>query len=136
MCSPMGPPKPSKPHQIRKEYYPPKPRAEGSSPSAPATRHRKSGVFSFSLLKHNRTRGTRSVSGFEPDRRRWRIKGRRNGVAVKVSVPLQGTKKLWAPQEGHVVVRALLPLPQDIAKAVSFLFTHQILQAIHRSVPP
>ena len=36
MCPPMCPPKPSKPHQIRKEYYPPKPRAEGSNPSAPA----------------------------------------------------------------------------------------------------
>ncbi len=38
--------------------------------------------------------------GFEPDRRRWRIKGGRKGAAVKVSVPLQGTKKLWAPQGG------------------------------------
>ena len=34
----------------------------------------------------------------------------------------QGTKKLWEPQEGHGVVRALLPLPKkDIAFAVSFL---------------
>ena len=36
ICPSICPPKPSKPHQIRKEYYPPKPRAEGSSPSAPA----------------------------------------------------------------------------------------------------
>ena len=36
ICPSICPPKPLKPHQIRKEYYPPKPRAEGSSPSAPA----------------------------------------------------------------------------------------------------
>ena len=36
ICPSICPPKPSKPHQIRKEYYPPKPRVEGSSPSAPA----------------------------------------------------------------------------------------------------
>lgn len=36
ICPSICPPKPSKPHQIRKEYYPPKPRAVGSSPSAPA----------------------------------------------------------------------------------------------------
>ena len=48
ICPSICPPKPSKPHQIRKEYYPPKPRAEGSSPSAPAKkRHRKGGVFFF-----------------------------------------------------------------------------------------
>ena len=47
ICPSICPPKPSKPHQIRKEYYPPKPRAEGSSPSAPAKRHRESGVFIF-----------------------------------------------------------------------------------------
>ena len=39
ICPSICPPKPLKPHQIRKEYYPPKPRAEGSSPSAPATQN-------------------------------------------------------------------------------------------------
>ena len=29
ICPSMCPPKPSKPHQIRKEYYPPKPRVVG-----------------------------------------------------------------------------------------------------------
>ena len=55
ICPSMCPPKPSKPHQIRKEYYPPKPRAEGSSPSAPAkgTDSTLSAVFSFCEAKIN-----------------------------------------------------------------------------------
>ena len=36
ICPSICPPKPSKPHQIRKEYYPPKPRVVGSNPTAPA----------------------------------------------------------------------------------------------------
>ncbi|MBQ7862327.1 MAG: hypothetical protein IJ349_09025, partial [Clostridia bacterium] len=79
-------------------------------------------AVSFSFAKTRETRGTRSVSGFERDRRLWRKQGARKGVAVKISVPLQGTRKFWVPQEGHGVVRALLPLPKDIAKAVSFSF--------------
>ena len=53
ICPSICPTKPSKPHQIRKEYYPPKPRAEGSSPSAPAKGHRKSGVLFFCKNKGN-----------------------------------------------------------------------------------
>ena len=49
ICPSICPPKPLKPHQIRKEYYPPKPRAEGSSPSAPAKDIAK--AVSFSLVK-------------------------------------------------------------------------------------
>ena len=40
------------------------------------------------------------LRGIEPDRCRWQMKEGRNGAAVKGSVPLQGTKKLWEPQEG------------------------------------
>ena len=36
ICPSICPPKPLKPHQIRKEYYPPKPRVVGSNPTAPA----------------------------------------------------------------------------------------------------
>ena len=53
ICPSICPPKPSKPHQIRKEYYPPKPRAEGSSPSAPARidkSQQRFVDFTFSLL--------------------------------------------------------------------------------------
>ena len=61
------------------------------------------------------------MSGFEADRRQWRMKGKRKGAAVKASVPLQGTKKLWAPQGGHAVVRALLSLPKlDVSRVFAF----------------
>ena len=34
-------------------------------------------------------------------RRRWRMKRGEDGVAVKISVPLQGTGKFWEPQESE-----------------------------------
>ena len=53
MCPSICPPKPLKPHKIRKEYYPPKPRAEGSSPSAPAKKKKSrfTALFSFSFVQ-------------------------------------------------------------------------------------
>ena len=42
ICPSICPPKPLKPHQIRKEYYPPKPRAVGSNPTAPARKGKES----------------------------------------------------------------------------------------------
>ena len=51
ICPSICPPKPLKPHQIRKEYYPPKPRAEGSSPSAPAKEKNITSVVFLFFLK-------------------------------------------------------------------------------------
>jgi hypothetical protein len=43
--------------------------------------------------------GYGGIGSFELDRVLWTIKGKRKGVAVKISVSLQDTKKFWEPQE-------------------------------------
>jgi len=45
-----------------------------------------------------------------------------DGAAVKIARRSKPKKRFWAPQEGRKAVRALLPLPKDIANAVSFSF--------------
>ena len=42
------------------------------------------------------------IGSIEYDRVLWTMKGKRKGVAVKISVSLQDTKKFWVPQESHV----------------------------------
>ena len=66
------------------EQRSPKPRAEGSNPSAPAKQ--KSLRFTrrlFCFTEQRRTRGTRSVPGNACERRRWRIQRADLGAAVE-----------------------------------------------------
>ena len=52
ICPSMCPPKPSKPHQIRKEYYPPKPRVVSSILTAPAMKKHFFGSAFFNEICH------------------------------------------------------------------------------------
>ena len=97
----------------------PKPRAEGSSPSAPAkTKTAFQAVF---VLAQNgsTTRGTRSVPGETRSRRRGRREGARRSAAVEIARRSKAQKRFRAPQEGKQV---LLPLPKQKPPFRRFLF--------------
>ena len=64
------------------EQWSPKPRAEGSSPSAPAKKPLRVSTERF-FRRYRRTRGTGNVPGCGVERRRWRMKRDGAGAAVK-----------------------------------------------------
>ena len=59
-------------------------------------------LFAFKLIQINNLvfpQVHRLLTASSPKRSQCEMKRGENGTAVKVLVPLQGTTKLWAPQE-------------------------------------
>ena len=84
------------------EQRSPKPRAEGSSPSAPAKQKQAPCGVCFCFTRAGASpRGTRSVPGIAAERRRWREEQRQQWRSGRNPPPLQGESGFRAPQEGN-----------------------------------
>ncbi len=58
--------------------------------------------------------------GIEYDRRRWRMKGVRNGAAVKIGSEVTSVRRFWAPQEVAMGSNLVIPTTRKALYSLTF----------------